>query len=220
MVEQVDQPFVWTAGAGDGGHTHLFTPEPEPVQVTTGYAVPGEIDAAARLAVPPLFYYIGPDGRLVALSDQHERKMTAARERSFTLLKEWLSPKQRADFEEYQMFCVIGERTGCRYVITSGYSNNVCRMDESGNSDARLCFGPRGVPLGDILLAQKLTLETDEEEALRVANVSVEYGGRVFSLPIDLPPPGRPRVPLRNLRHFYNTTMDYFRRYIAPIDDS
>jgi hypothetical protein len=176
VVEQVETAVVWTADAGDGGNRHLFTPEPEPVQVTTGYAIPDEIDAAPQVAVPPLFYYIGPDGRLVALSDQREREMTAARDRSFTLLKEWLSPKQRADFEEYEMFCVIGERTGCRYVITSFYSNNVCRMDESGKPDARLCFGPKRVPLGDILLAQKLTLETDEEEALRVANVTVEYG--------------------------------------------
>jgi hypothetical protein len=205
VVEQVGQAFVRTFGAGDGGHTHLFTPE-EPVQVTTGYAVPGEIDAAARLAEPLLFYHIGPDGRLVAVSnnqrayEEYERAMTAARERSFSLLKEWLSPKQRADFEEYRMFCVIGERTGRRYVITSSYSNNVWRMDESGKPDAQLCFGPRKVHLGDILLAQKLTLETDEEEALGVANVSYGYGLWVLSLAIDLPPPGRPRYFRNRLR--------------------
>jgi hypothetical protein len=203
VVEQVDQPFVWNVGArGTAAHTHLFTPEPEPVQVTTGYAVPGEIDAAAQLTEPPLFYHTGPDGRLVALSDQrayeeYERAMTAARERSFALLKDWLSPKQRADFEEHRMFCVIGERTGRRYVITSGYSNNVWRLDESGKPDAQLCFGPRKVHLGDILLAQKLTLETDEEEALGVANVSHGYGLWALSFAIDLPPPGR-------LRHFRN----------------
>jgi hypothetical protein len=34
----------------------------------------------------------------------------------------------------------------------------------------RLCFGPRGgVPIGDVLLQQKLALEGDEEATLRIA---------------------------------------------------
>jgi hypothetical protein len=35
------------------------------------------------------------------------------------------------------------------------------------------CFGPVGhLPLGDVMLAQKLALETDEQAALAVANRS------------------------------------------------
>jgi hypothetical protein len=48
---------------------------------------------------------------------------------------------------------------------------NVDELDETGRRTARWCFGPEGdLPLGDIMLAQKLALELDEQGALAVAN--------------------------------------------------
>jgi hypothetical protein len=65
---------------------------------------------------------------------------------------------------------VVGSASKRRYTITNAASYNV--VDEAGT---QLCFGPRqrapyGLPRGDILLAQKLALELDEEAALKVAN--------------------------------------------------
>jgi hypothetical protein len=47
---------------------------------------------------------------------------------------------------------------------------NVHELNADGGSVRALCFVPKGgVPMGDILLAQKLALELMEEEALRIA---------------------------------------------------
>ena len=47
-------------------------------------------------------------------------------------------------------------------------------IDELGNDGAPIavwCFGPVGnLPLGDVMLTQKLALETNEQAALAVAN--------------------------------------------------
>jgi hypothetical protein len=63
--------------------------------------------------------------------------------------------------------------SGHRYRICWGTSQNIIRLETS--VDGRelpvewLCFGPRGVPIGDILLQQKIALEGDEEAALLIA---------------------------------------------------
>jgi hypothetical protein len=50
---------------------------------------------------------------------------------------------------------------------------NVEEFDEHGRRVSVLCFMPEGgVPLGDVLLAQKVALELFEADALRVANRS------------------------------------------------
>jgi len=48
---------------------------------------------------------------------------------------------------------------------------NVEELDERGHRVRSLCFMPEGrLPLGDLLLAQKMALELFEVDALRVAN--------------------------------------------------
>jgi hypothetical protein len=50
---------------------------------------------------------------------------------------------------------------------------NVEELDERGRRVRSLCFMPEGcLPLGDLLLAQKIALELFEADALRVANQS------------------------------------------------
>jgi hypothetical protein len=48
---------------------------------------------------------------------------------------------------------------------------NVHEIDTNGKRTQSLCFAPKGVlPLGDIMLAQKLALELFEHRVLAVAN--------------------------------------------------
>jgi hypothetical protein len=95
---------------------------------------------------------------------------TAAEQRALVLLKEWLSPAQLARFESYGHFEVIGSRTGKRYRIRYNRVVNIDELDERGAQVATWCFGPAGsLPRGDIMLAQKIALENDEDAALAIA---------------------------------------------------
>jgi hypothetical protein len=87
------------------------------------------------------------------------------------LLRRWLSAKQRAEFDAFGFFEVTGCHTARRYRISDGPTANVEQLDSLGNAVVRLCFVPQCylVP-GDIMLAQKIALETDELGALAVAN--------------------------------------------------
>ena len=57
--------------------------------------------------------------------------------RSLRLLRQWLSPAQRAQFAEKGHFEVVGGDTGKRYRIYAGAATNVCEVDEN---DARVVF--------------------------------------------------------------------------------
>ncbi len=86
------------------------------------------------------------------------------------LLREVLSPQQRAQYDSKGFFEVTGGQTGTRYRIRTGSQMNVEELDPSGSKTRGLCFLPKGgVPMGDVLLAQKLALELMEEETLKVA---------------------------------------------------
>ena len=68
-------------------------------------------------------------------------------------------------------FEVVGCDTGTRYVITNGTNMNIIELDKDGRSVRRWCFTPVGqLVQGDMLLAQKIALETMEAHALHVAN--------------------------------------------------
>jgi len=90
--------------------------------------------------------------------------------RSLQLLRRWLSPAQRAQYAHMGYFEVVGGETGNRYRIYTGASTNVCEIDENGRPKVGLCFLPRGdLPIGDVMLAQKIALESCEGSALAVA---------------------------------------------------
>jgi hypothetical protein len=91
--------------------------------------------------------------------------------RALRLLKANLSPQQRRQFEADRSFLVIGGSTGRHYRITYGAQLNVLLLDAAGRWTNSLCFVPRDrLPIGDIMLAQKLALELFEIDALNVAN--------------------------------------------------
>jgi hypothetical protein len=90
--------------------------------------------------------------------------------RSLRLLREWLSPAQADQFARRGYFEVIGSDSGKRYRIYARTSVNVCEIDERGRLQEGLCFLPIGAPpIGDVMLAQKIALETCEREVRLVA---------------------------------------------------
>jgi hypothetical protein len=103
---------------------------------------------------------------------------SSAKKHGLQLLVRNLSPSQRDQFEHHDYFDVVGGETGACYRIRYGQILNVERLDENGRRLQLLCFGPKGkLPIGDVMLAQKLALELFESEAFRVANlVTLEYG--------------------------------------------
>ncbi len=91
--------------------------------------------------------------------------------RGLELLKEWLSPEQFAQYDAKSYFEVTGCHSGKRYRISHGISMNIHELDGAGRPRVGWCFAPKGyLVAGDVMLAQKIALETDERGALAVAN--------------------------------------------------
>jgi hypothetical protein len=85
-------------------------------------------------------------------------------------LRQWLSPAQRARLAENGYFEVVGCDTGKQYRIYPGAMSNVCEIDEKGRPRIGVCFGAVGeLPIGDVMLAQKIALESCEGDAIAVA---------------------------------------------------
>jgi hypothetical protein len=105
------------------------------------------------------------------LRERHQNRFRDREARGIKLLREWLTPEQRAQFDAKRYFDVIGCDSGKRYRIHYGSSTNVHQIDIEGRSIDGWCFVPSGhlVP-GDVMLAQKIALETNEFRALDVAN--------------------------------------------------
>ena len=90
--------------------------------------------------------------------------------RGQNLLKEWLSSEQLEQYEAEKHFDVIGCHSGKRYRIRLGRVSNIHELDDRGRPKIGWCFIPVDCPIvGDVMLAQKIALETDEIGALRVA---------------------------------------------------
>lgn len=90
--------------------------------------------------------------------------------RGLKLLREWLSPQQLKQYDEHQFFDVTGCHTGKRYRISHGRELNICELDEACFPRSGWCFVPESsLVAGDVMLAQKIALETDELGALTVA---------------------------------------------------
>jgi hypothetical protein len=99
--------------------------------------------------------------------------------RASSLLRRHLSQEQRVSFAARGYFELVSE-WGRRYRITEGNCRNVFSLvrGEDGEWHPLQCFclmAP-GVPVGDLLLTQKLLLETNEQHFLDRAVVSPEYG--------------------------------------------
>jgi hypothetical protein len=91
------------------------------------------------------------------------RERQQAEERGVALLRSWLTPEQDGQWVAHRYFDVVGCDTGTRYRITRGAVMNVHQLNPNGRRVAQWCFAPEGdLVIGDILLAQKIALETME----------------------------------------------------------
>jgi hypothetical protein len=104
------------------------------------------------------------------LRERHKALQATKDARGITLLREWLSPEQRAQFDASRSFEVVGCHTGRRYRIRYGTTTNVQEIDDAGRPVVGWCFVPSDdLVAGDVMLAQKVALETNEGAALEVA---------------------------------------------------
>ena len=142
----------------------------------------------------------GASSRINAVRELYRKfaKEDTREARGLRLLRDWLSPDQREQFDNSGYFEVCGCASRKRYRIYHvRFAPNVYEIDGVGRLKEGVCFLPVG-PLvtGDVILAQKIALETDEHSAIAVANR--------FSAAQDLPRwlareaiSGRPRTWLR-----------------------
>jgi hypothetical protein len=92
----------------------------------------------------------------------------AAEAKARVLLERALTPQQRRDLFAKRCFYVKGKRF--TYRIREGHSGNVDQLDSAGLVISRFCALPFGrVPVYDVMLAQKLWIETDENMFLKKA---------------------------------------------------
>ena len=109
------------------------------------------------------------------LAEPRVRRRFAARnkaeKKAFGLLQSWLTPQQEKQWAAGCGFDVIGCHTGTRYRISYASAMNVYQFDAAGRTVAQWCFAPEGgLCIGDVLLAQKIALETMERQVLAIAN--------------------------------------------------
>jgi hypothetical protein len=100
-----------------------------------------------------------------ALVLDHVREASGRRtaiEKGVALLKHWLSPAQLAQYQKYGYFEVRGGDSGKRYRIGPTHQMNVDELNEQGMRTE--------LPIGDVMLAQKIALENDEQATLALAN--------------------------------------------------
>jgi hypothetical protein len=102
-----------------------------------------------------------------AVKAAHTAQRLDAETKSRILLREWLTPEQLSQYARNRGFEAFGSKTGKRYLIQEGRQQNVFELEPPFRG---WCFVPKGsFATGDVMLAQKIAIETDEEETMKVA---------------------------------------------------
>lgn len=102
---------------------------------------------------------------------ERELEQVAARRRAQELLLSQLDAEQRAAFLTRKAFRVVGA-DGKLYEIARGRQHNVFELDAQGRRRTEFCITHADLPDEDILVAQKLLLETDVARFRRIANAT------------------------------------------------
>jgi hypothetical protein len=99
------------------------------------------------------------------------RNVNTPQVRGLRLLRSWLSPEQLAQFDACGYFDVTGGASGRKYRIKFGVCTNILELSDDGTPKVGWCFVPDAcLVAGDVMLAQKIALETCEAAALARAN--------------------------------------------------
>lgn len=109
--------------------------------------------------------------RLRLQDEQYRAEQAGAEKKGLDLFMANLTPEQKASYEKHKCIEVTGGKSGKRYRINHGRSQNIHELDNKGNVTTGWCFLPRGqLVTGDVMLAQKTALELYEDKALKIAN--------------------------------------------------
>jgi len=105
------------------------------------------------------------------------RRRTSPEQRGVELLLANLTPQQRRQYRRDRNFDVVGGQSGTRYRLWHCFQQNIEEFDAEGRRRWVWCFHPRQtLVLGDVLLAQKTSLELFEGEAIRIAHGYSNFG--------------------------------------------
>lgn len=181
--EIVTMAASFTSGAADGPTTSTvfkFRTATRPwgsgtVTITGGGA--SNIVAVSRpVTSPDPAWLRSQRARRAALIGVRKR----AERRAEGLLRSWLTEKQTADLEKNGWFDVrvpSSDGSSRTYRIRRGVAGNVSLLGPDGRAVKSFCAHPDGVPSPDVMLSQKLMLETNEDMFLRIANVRELWTG-------------------------------------------
>lgn len=144
-------------------------------------------DAASRFAA----FLIRDAYRVTVFEPDLDDRDSTARRNAKSLLLKSLSAAQRYSYVNESYFEVRGS-SGTHYRIRHGANFNIQVLDAPGGlSKDRLCGRPATpMPIEDILLAQKLCLETDDVAFRRVANSANVRAERRGAFLQQIPFPG------------------------------
>lgn len=116
-------------------------------------------------------------------SKKARREAFIANRKAKALLHRFLTKEQRWELRGSKSFRVVGQ-DGRTYLVTEGMAGNV-RLVEGPEHVATLCVVPKyevtTLPMYDLMLAQKILLESQTEEFLRTARVRDLRTGEFFS---------------------------------------
>jgi hypothetical protein len=128
---------------------------------------------ALSLASGAVLVFVCAPGFMPWVADERScpKNRRQAEQKGAALLRSWLTPEQAVLWGAHRHFYVVGSDTGTRYRIRHSKVMNVDELDSRGKLVAHWCFRPRGgLVVGDVVLAQKIALETMELETLAIAN--------------------------------------------------
>ena len=107
------------------------------------------------------------------VGDIKELERKKATERAELLLQQHLTEEQRRDRATKGFFLVEAKSGRVYKVEKNGQHGNVKLVDKAGKDLASFCIQPQmSVPDADAHLAQKLLILVDEEQFIRIANIS------------------------------------------------
>lgn len=106
----------------------------------------------------------------LVVNRKQKLRLAQAERKGMELLLRNLSTRQVEQYKSFGYFDVVGSDSGRRYRIFHGRFGNVRELGPNDRLNIGKCFLPDGdLVAGDCMLAQKITLENRESEALRVA---------------------------------------------------
>lgn len=171
------------------------------------YPVPDRVYTIGALAVsrdPDM-----PGGRpLNEIMREQAQHVAQKSERARQLLEEWLSPGQLKQYRKHGAFYVRGSLGG-HYIVEARDNFGVRQFDVTGKFICSLCFVPaQPFIMGDVLLAQKILLETDERRAQHIANRSHTHPTSGIPYAKLLPQMSRGDEPMQQRRFAGRAALD------------